>query len=29
VTVAVLMRNTVVAAGRLREQYREQMTGHL
>jgi len=25
----VLMRNTVVAAGRLREQYREQMTGHL
>ena len=29
VTVAVLMRNTVIAAGRLREQYREQMTGHL
>ena len=29
VTVAVLMRNTVVAAGRLREQYHEQMTGHL
>ena len=29
VTVAVLMRNTVVAAGRLREQYREQMTSHL
>jgi methylenetetrahydrofolate dehydrogenase (NADP+)/methenyltetrahydrofolate cyclohydrolase len=29
VTVAVLMRNTVVAAGRLRTQYRKQMTGHL
>jgi methylenetetrahydrofolate dehydrogenase (NADP+)/methenyltetrahydrofolate cyclohydrolase len=29
VTVAVLMRNTLVAAGRLRTQYRKQMTGHL
>ena len=29
VTVAVLMRNTVVAARRLKEQYQEQMTDHL
>ena len=29
VTVAVLMRNTVVAARRLKDQYQEQMTDHL
>ena len=29
VTVAVLMRNTVVAARRLKVQYQEQMTDHL
>ena len=29
VTVAVLMRNTVVAAHRLKDQYQEQMTDHL
>jgi len=29
VTVAVLMRNTVVAARRLKDQYQEHMTDHL